>query len=96
MIACHSLISWAAAFPAPMATLLLSTVPFGAISWAVLLRGSSSASTRDVRGWPSLFLGTRGSLPLVYLGMATTITASIRGHVRLYKRSSFPLMSIAL
>ena len=42
-----------------------------------------------------MFLGTRASLPFVYLGMATTIMASIRGQVRLYRRSSFPLMSIA-
>jgi hypothetical protein len=32
----------------------------------------------------------------VYFGIATRIMASIKGHVRLYKRSPFPVMSIAL
>ena len=62
-----------------VATLALSTVPAGASRSGVSLRGSSSASTFDVSGWPSLFLATSGSLPLVYFGMATRIMASIKG-----------------
>jgi hypothetical protein len=61
----------------------------------VSLRGSFSASIFDLSGWPSLFLGTSVSLPLVYFGMATRYMATIRGDVWLYKRSSSPLMSIA-
>ena len=78
-----------------VATLSLSSVPSGGSRSGVSLRGSSSASTFDLRGCPSLFLATRASLPFVYLGMATTIMASIKGQVRLYKCSSFPLMSMA-
>jgi len=43
-------------FPAPVATLSLSNVPGGGSRSGVSRRGSSSASTFDLRGCPSSFL----------------------------------------
>ena len=96
MIACHSLISLAALFFPPVATLFLSVVPDGANRSGVLLRGSSSASTFDVSCCPFLFLATICSLPLLNFGMATMNWPTISGQVRLYKRPSLPLISMAL
>ena len=95
MIACHSLISLGAPFPAVVAMLALSNVPDGGSRSGVSLRGSSRASTFDLSGWPSLFLATSGSLPLVYFGIATRIMARYSGVVKLKRRASFPVMSIA-
>ena len=53
MTACHSLISRTGPLPVAVATLLWSIVPGGGSKSGVPCRGSSSASTFDVRGRPS-------------------------------------------
>ena len=86
----------AGVLPRPRGDTLASVLPSDASRSGVLLRGSSSASTFDVSGWPFRFLATIGSLPLLNLGMATMYWPTISGQVRLYRRSSLPLMSIGL
>ena len=67
MIACHSLISRTAPFSVTVSTLPLSTtVPAGGSRSGVSPRGSSSASTFDLRGLTLLVLGhRRGATSLV-------------------------------